>query len=291
MDNSKRFTLLIMFICGLVVGCADLNATRSAKTTSGAKSVAAPIDYLPALRGDYFPLKSKSCGRKFHIYVRFPEGYDPQQPRRYPVIYLLDGDSLFPLIAPTHLFLTYDERIPEAIIVGISYGGFESSINKRNIDFTAPAEDAPPDERGAPEFLHFLKDELLPVVDNQYRTDPDRRVLLGQSRGGYFVLWSALEMPDLFWGRVASNPTFTPGRARFFADANAHTRTGLKVFLASGTRDSELRKENANAWAHTWQHRADAPWRLNFSVLEGGTHAASIGETYRQAMLWLFNQN
>ena len=163
-----------------------------------AKSVAAPIDYLPALRGDYFPLKSKSCGRKFHIYVRFPEGYDPQQPRRYPVIYLLDGDSLFPLIAPTHLFLTYDERIPEAIIVGISYGGFESSINKRNIDFTAPAEDAPPGERGAPEFLHFLKDELLPVVDNQYRTDPDRRVLLGQSRGGYFVLWSALEMPDLF---------------------------------------------------------------------------------------------
>ena len=128
-----------------------------AKTTSGAKSVAAPIDYLPALRGDYFPLKSKSCGRKFHIYVRFPEGYDPQQPRRYPVIYLFDGDSLFPLIAPTHLFLTYDERIPEAIIAGISYGGFESSINKRNIDFTALQKTLRQVSAARPSFCIFLK--------------------------------------------------------------------------------------------------------------------------------------
>lgn len=289
MDDSKRFTLLIMFICSLVIGCADLNSTGSAKMTSGSRSVTVPLDYLPALKGDYFPLESKWCGRKFHIYIRFPAGYDPQQSRRYPVIYLLDGDSLFSLLAPTHLFLTYDEHIPEAIIVGISYGGFESAINKRNIDFTAPAEDSPPGEHGAPEFLYFLKDELLPAVENQYKADAGKRILLGQSRGGYFVLWSALEMPDLFWGRIASNPTFTPGRARFFADAKPHARTDLKLFLASGTRDSDLRKENAKAWALTWQHRNDAPWQLNFSVLNGGTHAASIGEAYRQAMLWLFN--
>jgi predicted alpha/beta superfamily hydrolase len=254
------------------------------------QSTGVPLDHLPALKGSYFQLASEATARNYHIYVRLPEGYDPKASRRYPVVYVLDGDSLFPLLAPTHLFLTYDEQLPEAVIVGISYGGFERSINKRHIDFSAPAQDAAPGEDGAPRFLSFLRNELLPAVESRYSTDPSRRVLLGQSRGGYFVLWSALEAPDLFWGRIASNPSFAPGRARFFADASPHTRRDLKVVLASGSRETELRRRNAAEWAQAWQERTGAPWQVKLLVIQGGTHAASVGDAYRQAMLWLFSQ-
>ena len=177
----------------------------------------APLEYLPALRGDYFKHDSVAVGRAFHIYVAYPEDYAKNPEARYPVVYLLDGDSLFPIHATYHWFLHFDEGVPRAIVVGIAYGSFDPSVNKRGYDFSAPAADASSEQGGAPAFHRFLKNELIPEIDRRYRTDPDRRVLFGQSRGGYMVLYSAFTDPDLFWGRIASNPSFNPGRSLFFS--------------------------------------------------------------------------
>lgn len=275
-----------------LAGCSSLDSVRNAPAAnSSTQSQDEPLEHLPALKGDYFKIASRETGRTYYIYVRFPDGYDSVSEKKYPVIYLLDGDSLFPLLAPTHLFLTYDENLPEAIIVGIAYGGFDRTVNNRHVDFSAPASDAPPGEDGAPKFLSFLKQELIPRTEGRYRVDATKRVLLGQSRGGYFVLWSALEDPDLFWGRIASNPSLSPGREQFFAAAKPHSRNDLQVAVASGTRDTEQRQKNAREWTRIWKGRSDAPWDVRLLPIQDGTHAASIGETYRQAMLWLFRQD
>ena len=273
--------LLLLAACVSAPGGAPEAPPAAAGTT--------PLDYLPALKGDYFKLESRSVGRPYHVYVRLPEGYDPAAAKRYPVVYLLDGDSLFPLLAPTHVFLTYDEKLPEAVIVGIAYGGFDPATNRRNIDFTAAAADGKPGEDGAPRFLRFLQDELLPTVESRYRIDPSRRVLLGQSRGGYFVLWSAMQAPDLFWGRIASNPSTTPGQGGFFAVAAPHARQDLRVAVVIGEREPALRQAFVDEWTDAWRARSDAPWTVKRLPIANGTHAASIGEGYRQAMLWLFD--
>jgi uncharacterized protein len=69
-----------------------------------------PLNHLPSLAGDYFPLKSAAMGSTYYIYIRYPEGYASEPDAWYPIVYLLDGDSAFPLIAPEHLFLTYDDK-------------------------------------------------------------------------------------------------------------------------------------------------------------------------------------
>lgn len=275
--------IFLTLVFGLFV-----SACVSTNQTTALEPAGQTYNHLPSLQGDYFKIQSSYVGRDFHVNVRLPLGYQAKDAKTYPVVYVLDGDSLFPLLAPSHLFLHYDEKIPEAIVVGISYGSFDPAINKRDIDFSAPAVDATPGEDGAPRFLDFLKKELIPKIENQFRANAAKRVLVGQSRAGYFVLWSALEDPDLFWGRIASNPALTPGRARFFEAAARHTRKDLKVVIASGTRDTEQRQRNAVEWETTWSSHADVPWAVNLIRLEGGTHAATIGETYRRAMLWLF---
>ena len=280
---SQKMKIFLSFVFSLLISACT--STNQAPVTTQAKQ---NYNHLPSLQGDYFKIKSTYVGRDFHVNVRLPQGYQANDAKTYPVVYVLDGDSLFPLLAPTHLFLHYDEKLPEAIIVGISYGSFDPAINKRDTDFSAPAADAKLGEDGAPRFLDFLKKELIPKIENQFHVNAAKRVLVGQSRAGYFVLWSALEDPDLFWGRIASNPALTPGRPRFFEAAANHTRKDLKVAIASGTRDTEQRQRNAVEWGTTWSSRADAPWAVKLIRLEGGTHAATIGETYRRAMLWLF---
>ncbi len=250
-----------------------------------------PLNYLPALSGDYFEQLSKETGRRYHIYIRLPESYSKALPdTRYPVVYLLDGDSLFPILATEHLLLNIDDKLPEAIIVGIAYGSFDPSINRRDVDFTGPAEDVKPENAGAPAFQRYLKTELIPEIERKYHTDSDRRILFGQSRGGSFVLYSAFTDPDLFWGRIASNPSFKPDGDRFFGDPTAATRHDLGLVVTSGTRDRPQLREAAQKWFQHWDGVTSGPWAIKTVSIEGGTHSADSTNSYRAGMLWLFGQ-
>lgn len=261
-------------------GCA---ATRPEPVTT-----LTPLNFLPALRGEYFPVRSMATGRTYHIYIRLPEGYDPAAARLYPTVYLTDGDSLFPILAANHLFLTYDDRLPEAIVVGIAYGGFERSVNGRHIDFQTPGEGVEPAAAGAAAFQRFLKTELIPEIERRHRSDGSQRVLFGQSRGGAFVLYSAVTDPDLFRGRIASNPSITPGLESLLEPAAPSARNDLGLVVVSGTRDRADLQVEAADWLSVWQARSDRPWRLYGERTEDGTHAANAPDAYRTGLRRLF---
>ena len=276
-----RTAACFTFLAELVLFCS---ISLAQPVVSPVPTNVTPLDYLPALAGGYFPLLSKETGRLYHIYVRLPQGYTEDTEKRYPVVYVLDGDSLFPLIAATHLFLTIDDELPEAIVVGISYGSFDPAINKRGIDFMPPSANLPPEKSGAPAFQSFLKTELLPMVEARYRTDPLRRVLFGQSRGGSFVLYSAFADPDLFWGRIASSPALPPTRDFFYGEPAAAQRQDLRLFVAEGPGDLPRLRAETVPWLATWKARPARPWQLIEIPIPDGTHSANSPDAYRSAM-------
>lgn len=251
----------------------------------------AEVPFPAALRGDAFRLESTTLGRGFDIYVRLPPEYDPEGPA-YPVVYLLDGDSLFPILAANHLFLTYDEGLPEAVVVGIAYGGFDPSVNRRGLDFQSPDESLPAEQAGAEAFHTFLTDELIPIIEDRFNVDPDRRALFGQSRGGNLVLYSAVAHPDVFWGRIASNPSLTPGMGSIVGGAASAGRDDLKVAVTNGERDRADLRPEAAFWVETWAGRdwPERPWQVRLIPIAGGTHAANAPDAYRAGMLWLFER-
>lgn len=236
-----------------------------------------PLNYLPGIAGDYFPLKSDATGSTYHIYIRYPESYASKPNMHYPIVYVLDGDSLFPMLAPEHLFLTYDDHLPEAIVVGIAYGSFAPPTNRREIDFGT----------GAADFERFLATELLPKVEKRVRADPNRRILVGQSFGGDFVLYSAFTQPDLFWARIASNPSFRLHERLTSGTPMLATKPDLHLLLVSGTANNPRGRSAAVNWLAVW-HERDAPWKVDGIDIEGGTHAADITNAYRSALRRLF---
>ena len=236
-----------------------------------------PLNYLPSLAGDYFPLKSAVMGSTYHIYIRYPDGYADQPGKRYPIVYLLDGDSAFPLIAPEHLFLTYDDAMPEALIVGIAYGSFAPPVNHREIDFGSRAGD----------FQRFLANELIPAVEGRTRADSNKRILVGQSFGGNFVLYSAVTQPDLFWARIASNPSARLHQSLMASAPQVARRTDLRLLVVSGTANNPEGRAAALGWVERWR-QGPHPWAVDEIDIAGGTHAADFDNAYRLALRRLF---
>jgi predicted alpha/beta superfamily hydrolase len=259
------------------LGLAAAGALGACAASDSPPRPAIPLEHLPALAGQYFPIRSAATGGQYHIYIRHPEGYRAEDAKRYPVVYLLDGDSTFPYLASHHLFLTIDDQLPEAVVVGIAYGSFSEPVNRRGPDFG----------EGAAAFQAFLKRELIPTVERRVRAEPARRILVGQSRGGGFVLYSAYTDPDLFWGRIASNPSFPNHRALLFGQPASAGRCDLRLAVASGTGDRPTIRAGAVEWLEAQAGRP-APWQLRRIEMEGGTHAADLPNAYRQAMRWLF---
>jgi predicted alpha/beta superfamily hydrolase len=187
-----------------------------------------------------------------------------------------------------HFFLNVDNGIPEAVVVGIAYGSFDPSVNMRGYDFTVPGPDGDPRRGGAAKFHEFLNDELIPLIEQRYRVDSSKRILLGQSRGGGMVLYSAFTDPDVFWGRIAVNPTFDPGREIFFSSPEKADRRDLGLVVTSGSNDIPSLREAALEWFSAWEGADELPWRLHAVTIDGGTHAAYTPSSYRTAILWLF---
>lgn len=268
MANFTSATAAILLLASVACSTAPVPAP----------SIVTPLDHLPVLAGDYFAIDSREAGHRYHIYIRYPDAYTGQSDARYPVLYVLDGDSLFPHLASNQIFLHYDDEVPDAIVVGIAYGSFDPPQNRRRHDFTV----------GAAAFDRFLERELIPRIERTTPSDPTRRMLLGQSRGGGYVLHSAFTNPDLFWGRIASNPTvdLIPS---INAAPKAARRRDLHLLIASGSMDDPKYRQPRDTWAAALKRRADLPWTIRTETIDGGTHAADSARVHRLAMRWLFD--
>lgn len=238
----------------------------------------------------YQQIDSVTVGRSYHIFTMLPDGYDLSSDKTYPTIYLLDGGSLFPLLAAYYQYLNSGEEIPDAIIVGISYGSdsFEGG-NYRSTDYTAKSP-----ERdywgGAEKFQTFLSEELLPTIEQTYRSRPDRRVIFGQSLGGQFVLYTALTNPNLFWGHIASNPALHRNLSFFMENHAAPAGERSRLFVGSGSMDDPRFRTPALEWIEYWSANDDRPWQLETMSLEGHSHMSAPPASFRNGMKWLFSR-
>ena len=233
-------------------------------------------------------IESKFSGKRYEFLVGLPDGY-AESNTEYPTIYLTDGAGLYPLLQAYYRYLIFAEEVPEAIFVAISYSdGDWVNDSDRSHDYSAPSEERE-DYGGAGEFQSMLRDEIMPLVEEQYRSRADRRIIFGQSMGGQFVMFTAHTDPDLFWGHIASNPALHRNLS-FYLPANTKVpaKSSTKLFVGSASDDDPKFKVPASQWIGEWTEQADKPWELHVEILEGHNHFSALPTAFRRGMKWLF---
>ena len=154
--------------------------------------------------------------REYWVYL--PADYE-QSKYHYPVLYLLDGQEHFHQVTGlvNHLSRLV-QRMPRTIVVGIV-----SSSKDRVRDYTPNPIEVLPNGGGADQFTRFLKTELIPQIENNYRTN-DCRLLFGHSLAGVYVNYVYTRYNTLFDSYFAADPAI-------FVDSTI--AQNLKVFITS----------------------------------------------------------
>ncbi|WP_158792801.1 alpha/beta hydrolase [Granulicella sp. L60] len=149
-------------------------------------------------------ITSKMNNLTYKLSVFLPRGYETGTDR-YPVLYVVSGETFGPYFAEMTRFLAAGD-IPKIIVVGIDFTDGDSY----SMDLPTAGKDSHwdvPEKRGAANFLKILLGEMKPFIDGRYRTIPGDNGVAGQSMAGFFALYAFLHAPDVFQHVYASSPS------------------------------------------------------------------------------------
>ncbi len=145
----------------------------------------------------------------------------------------------------------------------------------RTRDFTPFKIERRPTSGGADRFLEFLRREVIPLVDAQYRTQPFR-VLTGHSLGGLFAVYSLLQAPDLFQAYIAVSPAigYGNGSIQSMLEAFLAERESLKMYLYISVGNETRYISRLEAFCDTLAESAPMDFRWEYTSMEEEDHAS-----------------
>lgn len=140
------------------------------------------------------------------LVVWLPPGYEPDKTRRYPVVYMHDGQNIFDPVTSAFgvdwsIDETADELIKKKLIEPVIVVGIYNTSDRMK-EYT-------PGDKGTA-YMDFVVKTVKPFIDSTYRTKPDRKntIVGGSSAGGIISFMLVWEHPEIFSKAICMSPAF-----------------------------------------------------------------------------------
>jgi predicted alpha/beta superfamily hydrolase len=210
------------------------------------------------------------------VRILLPRGYDENTWKRYPVLYLHDGQNVYDpggafgswsidVHAPREIS---QGRMREAILVAID------NTDERLAEYCPPGDSAVGETGIADRYTQFVVDNVRPTIDTHFRTlnTPEHTLVMGSSMGGLVSLYMGVEGGGVF-GKVGALSSSFWTAPNFVARLAETAGIGLRVYLDAGTAEGE---SVWNIWDAREQlmHKGYAEHMDLWTVIEcGATHS------------------
>jgi len=246
-------------------------------------------------------IAASANGVHYKLYVGLPADYSSSH-ARYPVLYLLDADYSFPIAQTIIKHLSERERLRQIIVVAIACDGcdqYQSAQYRMNRtrDYTprfSPTGGYGPEYQkvsgGAPKFLEFIRTELIPQIDREYRTLPGVRGLVGHSYGGLFASWVLLTAPDTFSRYIIVSPSlWYADRFMFDLEKTSAISARARVYMAVGATEGNEQHDMVVDLERMAKQLAQRPsLAVKHEVFEGETHDSVFPTALARGLNFVF---
>lgn len=205
------------------------------------RSTAFAAETSPLVIGETFTMHSTALGETRRINVYLPAGYAEHPDQRLPVLYMPDGGIAEDFL---HVAGLLQVSIGNGTMRPFLLVGIENTQRRR--DMTPPTHvdkdrAIAPVVGGAAAYRRFLREELIPEINQRYRTTGEKAIV-GESLAGLFVLDTWRESPELFDTYIAFDPSLWWDGASMTQTnctwLKAHPALRNRVYVASSSEPS-----------------------------------------------------
>lgn len=187
-----------------------------------------------------------------NLWVYLPPGYNHEAGRRYPVIYMQDGNNCFDEATS---FNGQEWKVDETFEEGITNGSLPAVIvvgianTAARVDEYTMVKALRGDRRTriggkADIYASFLIKEVKPFIDSTYRTlaDASHTAVIGSSHGGLVSLYLGIRHPEIFGAVAAVSPSLSWGN-HWLTNYAAHLHRlpkSLRIWIDMGTAEDAV---------------------------------------------------
>ncbi len=231
--------------------------------------------------GKSLTMTSKILKGELPVLISVPQGYESSG-ADYPVLYDL-ASFQFAYDYGTVDYLARGMFIPNMIVVGVP--GIQNGYAP------TPFEERGEELAGADLSIKFLKEELIPFVENNYRTNKFR-ILYGHSIHGLFTMYTLFNYPDLFTAYIAGSPWFRNNDQYWLKNiekmAKVRKVDDKFLFMTVGKEEAELTLDTFKE-LEKWMN-ANAITGLTWkSAWVEGDHGSMVGRNIYDGLQFIFS--
>ncbi|WDF80184.1 alpha/beta hydrolase-fold protein [Mucilaginibacter sp. KACC 22773] len=210
--------------------------------------------------------------RQRRIWIYLPENYTSSK-KRYPVIYMHDGQNLFDEYTSGYGEWGLDElmdKVPpqkQCIIVGIDHGG----------DFRITEYDPYDSKYGkgrGDDYVEFLAQTLKPYIDTHYKTMADAKntTIAGSSMGGLISMYATLKYPGVFGNAGIFSPAFWIAPQIYDLAKQKAISHKTRFYFVCGDAESEDMVADMQKMASIIKNNGAKPENAPVTIIKGSSH-------------------
>ncbi|WP_163400118.1 alpha/beta hydrolase [Flavobacterium fluviatile] len=228
-------------------------------------------------------IKSEKLGTDRRITIGLPASYETNPTKKYPVLYLLDGDYLFDPFLGAINYGVYWDDLPEMIIIGIH----QNHDGERFDDSTIDQNVGVPFEKGA-EFFEFVGGELLPYIEKKYRTAPFK-IIAGHDITASFINFYLYKERPLFNGYICLSPELAPKMEIRIPEKLAQAKEPFFYYLSAGDGDIKKIKEPIEKLDSNIKIANNPLVHYKYDVFKNATHYTEVLHSIPSALYHIFD--
>ena len=226
-------------------------------------------------------IHSKILDQDRPIQICLPDDYESSS-KRYPIMILCDGQWNFVHTAGIVGFVSGNGVAPKMILVGI--------VHANRDDDLVPATVETDNYSGkASKFLDFLGKELIPYIENKYRTQPFH-ILAGISYGGLFTHYAMITQPDLFNAYIAADPSLWWDNQKVIRDSEAYFKSIETFDKTLYFTQSEIPQMGGDVFARMLQRSSPPGLKWNFNHMYLETHGSITHRSFYDGLEFIFSE-